>query len=89
MSIQPEILVKLFANDGRTAEHIVHTWVGMFTDAMIPDTSRVPNVRDVLFIGMRGAGKSTLANSLVHVHYRFRPRKYMIWRPVGQPFVFL
>ena len=86
MSLPPEILVKLFANDGRTATHTVHTWVGMFTDAMIPDTSDVPEVRDVLLVGMRGAGKSSLTNSLVHVHYRFRPRKYMFWRPVEKQF---
>ena len=87
MSLPPSVTLKLFAEDGRTTVHEVHSWVGMFNEALVPDTTKL-DTRDVLLIGMRGAGKSSLANSLVHVHYRYRPRKFVVWRPVGEPFVY-
>ena len=83
LALPPVVVLKLFGAGGKSAEQRVHTWVGMFRDALVPDESGKPP-RNVLLLGLRGAGKSTLANSLVHVHYRYRPRRYMEWRPITE-----
>ena len=84
MALPPQVTLKLFGRDGQSVEQVVHTWIGMFTDAMVPDTTSVEKLRNVLFVGARGSGKSTLVNSLVHVHYRFRPRQYITWRHITE-----
>jgi len=61
-----------------------HTWAGSFREVALSNGQKyAKKPKVVVVVGPEGSGKSSLINSLIHMHYRYRPRKFIEYATVN------
>jgi len=61
-----------------------HTWAGSFREVALSNGQKYAKKPKVaVVVGPEGSGKSSLINNLIHMHYRYRPRRFIEYAKVN------